>query len=284
MKAPFPSLAITPSLTILTLLVAALLPASPRMARAQGEPELSATYMILKPTGRKGIKGYSQPDTIQCHIESGIADADVARRVIEIRRAGHGISIPIGAGSTHRVILPHNDGWDRNGDSGITDPEPYVMQLVVTDRSGLEHRSADLKIPVRVLDSKYERRIYAAGHRVSRYSLCLFKFDRAELGSLNERIVRELILPDIGKGAEVEVIGHMDIIGLADHNMRLSENRARSVVKILAESIPAGTYRVMEGRGVGEGEPLYTNALPEGRFYNRSTQVIVYNTPFNSAR
>lgn len=277
MTARIPSHAITPSLSILTLLVAMLLFTGPGVARAQGDPELSATYMILKPIGKKGMTGYAQPDTVQCHIEDGIADADVTRRVIEIRRAGKGLSVPIASGSTQRVILPHGNGWDSNGDTGLTDPDPYVLQLVVHDKNGVEHRSAELKIPVRVLDSKYERRSYAAGARVSRYSLCLFKFDRAELGAMNERVVKELIVPDIAANAQIEVIGHMDIIGLADHNMRLSENRARSVVKAIEENVPAGTYALLEGRGVGEGEPLYTNDLPEGRFYNRATQVIMYN-------
>jgi hypothetical protein len=52
------------------------------------------------------------------------------------------------------------------------------------------------------------------------------------------------------------------------------------VVSALHADVPAGTYRSLEGRGVGEGEPLFTNTLPEGRFYNMATQVIVYTPAF----
>jgi outer membrane protein OmpA-like peptidoglycan-associated protein len=273
------------SRTIFPVVLAALcaLAASPRTLRAQAGPGLSATYMLLKPIDRNGIHDYSRPDTVECYVEDGVAAGDVAHRGIDIRRGERVMTVPVGAGRTQRVILPQGWGWDFDSTRDSFDRGYFTLQYVVADRDGKEHRSAEISIPVRVGDSKYERRVMASAMRVDRYSLCLFKFDRAEMGALNERIVRELILPDIRKDAQIEVIGHMDIIGMAAHNMRLSENRARSVLSALHASIPPGTYRSLEGRGVGEGEPLFTNALPEGRFYNRATQVIVY-TPFASLK
>jgi outer membrane protein OmpA-like peptidoglycan-associated protein len=283
MNARIPSRAITripsfvPAAFILAMLIA------PRTLHAQAVPELSATYMLLKPIVDNEIHGYSRPDTVELYKKDGIAAADIAHRGIEIRRSDRILTVPVSSDPVQRVILPRGWGWDADTARGAAGSVFYVVRYVVIDRGGKEHRSAEIMIPVRVTDSKYERRMMAGSTRVDRYSLCLFKFDRAELGVLNERIVRELILPDIRRDAQIEVIGHMDIIGQAAHNMRLSENRARSVVNMLHESIAPGTYRSLEGRGVGEGEPLYTNTLPEGRFYNRSTQVIVY-TPLASFR
>jgi outer membrane protein OmpA-like peptidoglycan-associated protein len=255
----------------------------PATLRAQDGPALSATYMLLKPIDKNGIADYSRPDTVECYIMDGAGGGEIAHRGIEIRRGDRVIVAPVGAGPTVRVILPTGPGWDYDDARDSFGRGFYSLRYVTLDGRGEEHRSAEILIPVRVDDSKYERRTMAASMRVDRYTLCLFKFDRAELGPLNERIVRELIVPYIGKDAEIEVIGHMDIIGLAAHNMRLSENRARSVVNALHAGIPGNAYRSLEGRGVGEGEPLFTNALPEGRFYNRATQVIVY-TPVASLK
>ena len=260
---------------LLAVAALAVMAASPRTLHAQ-EPRLSTTYMLLKPIDRNIISDYSRPDTVECFVRDGLTAAEIAHRGIEVRRGERIMTMPVAADGTQRVILPRGAGWDFDSTRDSFGRGYFMMRYVVVDRDGKEHRSAEIAIPVRVGDSKYERRTMTASARVDRYSLCLFKFDRAELGELNERIVREYILPDIGKNAQIEVIGHMDIIGMAAHNMRLSENRARSVVTALHAGIPAGAYRSLEGRGVGEGEPLYTNALPEGRFYNRATQVIVY--------
>jgi outer membrane protein OmpA-like peptidoglycan-associated protein len=38
----------------------------------------------------------------------------------------------------------------------------------------------------------------------------------------------------------------------------------------------------LNSRGTGEEEPLYSNELPEGRFFNRTVQVII-ETPLADA-
>jgi len=39
-------------------------------------------------------------------------------------------------------------------------------------------------------------------------------------------------------------------------------------------------YGQLDSKGVGEDEALYTNDLPEGRFYNRTVQVVI-RTPLS---
>lgn len=110
-------------------------------------------------------------------------------------------------------------------------------------------------------------------HEICRYSLTLFKIDDATLGVHNERLLREEIVPDIYPSSRVTVIGYTDVIGLEDRNQRLSEQRAEAVAKrIMAEKGPNG-YKELIARGVGESAPLYSNDLPEGRFYNRTVQI-----------
>jgi OOP family OmpA-OmpF porin len=75
----------------------------------------------------------------------------------------------------------------------------------------------------------------------------------------------------ISPNATVSIVGHTDRIGDEEYNRKLSEERAR----LTASQLNASTSTVT---GVGENQPQYTNDLPEGRFYNRTVDVLV-DTP-----
>jgi outer membrane protein OmpA-like peptidoglycan-associated protein len=69
----------------------------------------------------------------------------------------------------------------------------------------------------------------------------------------------------------VNVEGHTDSTGSAEHNQALSERRAARVRDVLAASgVPAGRLSV---RGYGETQPIADNATPEGRQENRRVQL-----------
>jgi outer membrane protein OmpA-like peptidoglycan-associated protein len=72
----------------------------------------------------------------------------------------------------------------------------------------------------------------------------------------------------------IEVIGHTDVVGLYEHNQKLSVRRSNTVHKGIMRKTK-GKFAKLIKRGVGEDEPLYDNSLPEGRFYNRTVQVII---------
>jgi outer membrane protein OmpA-like peptidoglycan-associated protein len=65
----------------------------------------------------------------------------------------------------------------------------------------------------------------------------------------------------------VDVLGHTDNVGADDYNQRLSENRARSVAEYLSGQgiLPA---RLLVA-GMGESQPVVSNATQEGRGQNR---------------
>ena len=69
----------------------------------------------------------------------------------------------------------------------------------------------------------------------------------------------------------VDVIGHTDSVGSAEYNQRLSENRARSVAEYLSGQgiLPA---RLLVA-GMGESQPIASNATPEGRAQNRRVTI-----------
>ena len=72
----------------------------------------------------------------------------------------------------------------------------------------------------------------------------------------------------ITPGSQVRIVGYTDMVGSEEYNQRLSQQRAAAVAQEL---------RVPNAAVVGNGErlPLYDNRMPEGRFYNRTVEIIV---------
>ena len=69
---------------------------------------------------------------------------------------------------------------------------------------------------------------------------------------------------------KIEISGHTDNKGADDYNQRLSENRAKAVVKHL-ESKGIHTKR-LTFVGHGEKKPVASNDTDEGRQENRRTE------------
>lgn len=72
---------------------------------------------------------------------------------------------------------------------------------------------------------------------------------------------------------KLEVVGHTDMTGGLDANMKLSQARAESVVKALAgeHGVAAGRLRAF---GVGPLAPVATNDSDEGRAKNRRVELV----------
>ncbi|MCA1746344.1 MAG: OmpA family protein, partial [Bacteroidales bacterium] len=78
---------------------------------------------------------------------------------------------------------------------------------------------------------------------------------------------------DLNKRIRVEISGHTDSTGTSDHNMELSEKRAKQVVDYLTSKGIAPER--IEARGYGDTMPISDNATEEGRAKNRRTELKV---------
>ncbi len=73
---------------------------------------------------------------------------------------------------------------------------------------------------------------------------------------------------------EIRVSGHTDSTGSASHNRRLSEDRARSVVRNLGGRTGLDPKR-FSYRGYGADKPVAENSTEEGRAKNRRVEILI---------
>jgi outer membrane protein OmpA-like peptidoglycan-associated protein len=179
-----------------------------------------------------------------------------------------------GIDSGRIMMLPPRDLPEHR--SNPKDP----LGIVENRRAEIRIRDWDLIKPIITPDSTPHPEL--ADSTLAIYNLILFKFDSPEMGPGNERILKENIIPDLRKGARVRVVGYTDVVGLDDRNLKLSHDRAMTVVNAIKRLAPSGIIASIEGMGVGESASLYSNESPEGRFYNRCVRVVV-TTPVQIA-
>lgn len=75
------------------------------------------------------------------------------------------------------------------------------------------------------------------------------------------------------KSIKIEIRGHTDDVGSEDDNQNLSEQRAKSVKKVLI-SMGIDPNR-MTTKGFGESKPIVPNTTPENRAKNRRTEFVI---------
>ncbi len=101
----------------------------------------------------------------------------------------------------------------------------------------------------------------------------LFGFDKSEINPdaypmLDEAV---LILKKNSK-LNVQIFGHTDNTGSEAYNMKLSENRAKAIMKYFVESGVNATQLMVKGFGLTQ--PIVSNDTKEGRAKNRRVDLI----------
>lgn len=228
-------------------------------------------WQVMKPVFQIDTRTIPEPENMVFNLKNGIEDQIVAKRRIEIKRNDVMWKEITDIGTTME-----NKEWDWMNDDleYPKDNISYKAQLIVTSTAGNECRSDIITIPV--LQVKASDRIVGSDKdsTLEKYNLILFPFDKAEAGAINNRIMKDYVYDRVKPTSSVEVIGHTDVVGLEDHNQKLSERRA-GTVKDGIDTKTGKKYGKLNSIGVGEDKPLYTNELPEGRFYNRTVQVLI---------
>jgi OOP family OmpA-OmpF porin len=69
----------------------------------------------------------------------------------------------------------------------------------------------------------------------------------------------------------ISVTGHTDSVGSDAYNLKLSQRRAQTVREFMVEQ--GVDPSIIEARGLGESQPVASNATPEGRQQNRRVEI-----------
>lgn len=98
-----------------------------------------------------------------------------------------------------------------------------------------------------------------------------YDFDRATLRPESVEELNRLVklMKDI-PSLKIEISSHTDNYGSDEYNMKLSQDRAKSVVDFLIK-VGISENRLV-AKGYGETQPIATNATEEGRQLNRRTE------------
>ena len=102
----------------------------------------------------------------------------------------------------------------------------------------------------------------------------LFDVGSELLGANSEQALANLVsnLEKMDKLVAIEVIGHTDSSGKKKANLRISTQRAKSVQAFLQGAYPE---IMVDARGMGEADPLHSNATKKGRELNRRVEILV---------
>jgi flagellar motor protein MotB len=106
-----------------------------------------------------------------------------------------------------------------------------------------------------------------------------------ELFTVNGKEVRDAAHDSLAKVAElinlyksqpVLIVGHTDAVGAPDYNQTLSERRAGLVRRFFIDNFGVEAAR-LSTLGLGEQEPIASNATAAGRRANRRVEVLILN-------
>jgi outer membrane protein OmpA-like peptidoglycan-associated protein len=107
---------------------------------------------------------------------------------------------------------------------------------------------------------------------ISKYSLMLFDFDKADVSDKDMEIINKYIVPEINFNSIVKIYGYTDNIGDEQYNEKLAKRRANAVMNVLKSKVPKANY---EAFGVGEKVEIFDNNTPVGRHLSRTVQIYV---------
>lgn len=166
--------------------------------------------------------------------------------------------------STLDEVIEWKSDEDRRSIPRTSEPIRYALD--VRDQAG-QAAGATGDLPVELISIQKKRSEQLEDKQIDRYNLILFDFDKADLSNTNSKLV-DFIKRKISPDATVTITGYSDDVGDDDYNLRLSGERARSAARAL-------NAKGAVVKGVGETQPLFVNNLPEGRFYNRTVEIVV---------
>jgi outer membrane protein OmpA-like peptidoglycan-associated protein len=150
--------------------------------------------------------------------------------------------------------------------------ENIGADIEVEDKRGQTYKT-HASTSVRFI-KREERVAKKEGYKVmEKYALILFDFNRADIKDRNRAVVDRIVsrIKEVPT-ARVRIEGHTDTIGKEAYNIDLSKRRAKAAFDMILAGGAVGSGDISY-EGAGPHNPLFDNALPEGRALNRTVTV-----------
>jgi outer membrane protein OmpA-like peptidoglycan-associated protein len=186
----------------------------------------------------------------------------------EMSRTAKGGAIGTAAGGVIGGVIGHQSGNTAKG---------TIIGAVLGGAAGalighqMDQQARELKqnIPGATVERVGE------GIQVTFASGLLFDFD-SDVVKGNARANLDELARSLDKydGSNLLIVGHTDDVGAASYNQDLSERRADAARRYLVSRNVDGNR--IDTRGVGEDEPVTSNATESGRARNRRVEVAIY--------
>jgi outer membrane protein OmpA-like peptidoglycan-associated protein/Tol biopolymer transport system component len=261
------------------------LPTSPEgIAENRRVEVVSDSWEIIHPVLFKRNRKVPDYRNVHFTMVNGLREEVIKKRELLISYKGKPWAIRTDLGPISAKESP-DWNWFSDGGLGIPagqlpdDETNMTVQLKITDKGGREILSNVDETGVRQYSESQRVAQHDSAKTKEIYNLILFKYNSSDMGKWNHKILDTYVYERIQPNSDVAVNGYTDILGTPDYNERLSNNRANAVKSDISGH--KSNSRSLIAHGYGKTAPLYTNELPEGRYYNRTVQVLV-ETPIGN--
>ena len=158
--------------------------------------------------------------------------------------------------------------------------EDSLNKLLAEERAKAEARQNEARNKLNELQSKLIQVTQDARGIILSMSDILFDVDKATLKpDLQTSLAKIAGILSVYQELDVSVEGHTDNTGTAEHNMKLSEQRAQNVLDFLVKQGIEG--KRLSAKGYGMTMPVADNATKEGRQKNRRVDLVIKDTALN---
>lgn len=167
-----------------------------------------------------------------------------------------------------------NWNWLNTRGEKISRLDQINYSLEIRDDDAQSVTTAPKILPIREIKASNPLMEVQADTVYQKFSLILFAFNSSKLSGANQVLMGKVLnLYHAHPDAKMQVFGYCDDIGSEAYNLKLSTQRAKMAYNSLKRmKIPADQLSYL---GYGEINPIFSNATPEGRFLNRTVQILI---------
>lgn len=149
---------------------------------------------------------------------------------------------------------------------------PVEYRFYAEAESGLK-KSFTGTIPIEFISKSKKKTEQMQDKIISKFSLVLFDFDKAEISKPDLEILNKYVMPEIKFNSTVKIFGYTDRIGDKNYNKSLAERRAKEVKKfLLSKGVKDNQTELIP---IGEDILIFDNNSPIGRHLSRTVQVLI---------